>query len=89
MSGIREIRDDFNAWHEQKYGGAPDPRAYPDPRTPPEPRAYPNPRAYDPRAYDSRHYDYRPPYRGDKYYDPYYYKKKKKTFLDRLEDLFD
>jgi len=50
MSGIRQIRDDFNAWHDQRYGGAPDQRPY-------------DQRAHDQRAYDNRppyggkHYD--------------------------------
>jgi len=53
MSGVREIRDDFGRWHEERY------------------------RDYGRGAYSG------------KYADTYYKHKRKKNFLERLEDLFD
>lgn len=53
LSGVREIRDDFGRWHEERY------------------------KDYERGAYSG------------KYADTYYKHKRKKNFLERLEDLFD
>lgn len=60
MSGVKEARDDFNAWQQERYGDD------------------------DHERYNERDRSYH----ADKH-SPHYGKKKKRSFLDSLGDIFD
>lgn len=75
MSGVREVRDDFNAWQKDRDDEF-------------ERRDYER-RDSDRRDYDQREYERKAPYDKNNYPQQGYKGKKKKSILDSLGDLFD
>ena len=81
MQGVREIRDDFNAWYETYEPNKPKKMQQPYPQ---QPQGYQQPQ-YPQQGYQQ-------PYYGDKHkkgYYPHGKYKKKKTVMDIFGDLFD
>jgi len=77
MAEVREARQDYNEWQNQRNSYPPNPQQ--------QPPVNPNP-PYDNRYYDNRQVDHR--HYDPKYRQPYG-KYKKKSVFDRLGDLFD
>lgn len=78
MSGVREVREEFNAWHKERE----------DEYERRESERRDNDRqGYGQQSYDRRDDSYKPSYGKD--YPGGYKSKRKKSFLDSLGDLFD
>lgn len=75
MSGVKEIKEEFNEWQQSKYNNYNNQTPYREP-------SRPNPNPYPPSYRD---------YEKERYHDKssHYKHKKKKNILDRLGDIFD
>jgi uncharacterized protein len=80
MNGVREVRDEFNQWHQERHRDDDDDRYKEHNRGP-----YPQDQHRDSYPPDQHRGSYPPGQQSG----PYYGKKKKRSFLDSLGDIFD